>query len=206
MKTSLLLTSLLFCFLTAYVPEKEPDSQEPKYYTFSGIAEDKFYTVYWAEKINPSEKYDYWAYVAEGMSYYFNESPHIVKEGGNTAYRKYTKITPPRYGFFLGCHPSSCSQSITVVKNKKVNYIDTLVGLRDFIGTVDNIEEALLYATTYDYYTREEYYKKTNRGYEFIAEKIGIQGITLSPRMKIIITKDSFIKVEPIEIKSTGRK
>jgi len=88
MKPSLLLVPLFFCSLTAYIPERKPDSQEPKYYKFKGIKEDKFRPVYWAQEIIPSEKYDYWAYVAEGMSVYFNESPHIVKEHGDKSFRK----------------------------------------------------------------------------------------------------------------------
>jgi hypothetical protein len=150
--------------------------------------------VYWAEEIIPSEKYDYWCYVAEGMSFYFNESPHFVKEHGDKAFRKYAKITPPHYGFFVGCHPSSCSQFI-VVKNKKVQYIDTCTGLRDFIGNIDNIEEALLYAESYGYHGKGQSYKTYNNRYEFTASKASNAPVT------IIITKDGFIRVEPIKQK-----
>lgn len=195
MKPSLLLIPILFCVFTAQVPKKEKLQQKPKYHLFKGMEEDKFRSVYWAEKIIPSEKYDYWAYVAEGMSFQFNESPHIVKERGDTAFRKHIKTTPPHYGFFVGCHPSSCTQFITVVKNKKVQYIDTCTGLRDFIGNIDNIEEALLYAESYGYHANGTSYKTYSNRYEFTASKTSCAPVI------IIITRDGFIRVETIKNK-----
>ncbi|MFP9112772.1 hypothetical protein ACLI1A_02450 [Flavobacterium sp. RHBU_3] len=156
--------------------------------------ENEIPSCFWAKKIQPDKHYDYWAYVGYNLNYFYDKP--IIKEAGDTLYRKYTLQKPPNLGFFHGCHPNFCSQFIIAVKNKKVRYIDTELKLRDFLGTIDNIEEALLYAASFNYYNTGNHYRVVNGNYQFNANKYSTYGRVALPSEKITITKDGFIKTE----------
>ncbi len=73
----------------------------------------------------------------------------ILKEGGDKLSKKYINYKKPTIGFFQGGHPGFRSNYAVTIENKKVTYITIEEKFRDFIGNVDNLEEAILLAKTY---------------------------------------------------------
>ena len=57
----------------------------------------------------------------------------------------------PEKGFFQQCVGIACFSYILACKNSRTVYFSTEQQLRDFIGTVDNLPEALLLAKTYGF-------------------------------------------------------
>ncbi|RYX87686.1 hypothetical protein EON73_00850 [bacterium] len=92
--------------------------------------------------INPVHKYIYWEYVQipadPGKAVVFSQG---VKPEGLKI-----KILNQR-GFFSGCLPSACTRYIAYVDEKgEVGYITTAQQAAAFVGTIDNLEEAVLVA------------------------------------------------------------
>ncbi len=57
----------------------------------------------------------------------------------------------PEKGFFQKCIGDNCFSYILACKNERSVYFSNEQQLRDFIGTVDNLPEAILLAKTYGY-------------------------------------------------------
>jgi len=108
-----------------------------------------------AQKIIPNKHFDYWQYATYYQQYGSgNETYTVLAEGGDLKLKKSinTKINPLKlHGLFEGGHPSFRSNYLVMIDNGKVKYAETIETLRDFIGTIDNLEEALLFARTYDF-------------------------------------------------------
>lgn len=123
------------------------------------------------KKIIPNEKFNYWAYSTYYERYGDGKiSQTILKEGGNKKLKKsiIEKFKP--YGIFEGGHPSYRCNYVTLIDNQKVKYIRTEEALRNFIGAIDNLEEALLLARTYGYQLDTELkarqYRNIKNGYQ----------------------------------------
>lgn len=107
------------------------------------------------KKIHPNKTFKYWQYIAFQQRYGTTDEKYtVLSEGGDTTMRKTvtSKIKPVKtIGLFEGGHPGFKSNYLGVVEKDSVRFISSMVQLRDFIGTIDNIEEALLFARSYEY-------------------------------------------------------
>jgi len=79
-------------------------------------------------------------------------------------------------GFYMGCVPGYCLWYIAYVRNHKAGYITTPNQFVQFIGKVDNLEEAILLCemngnVSVDTDFKGAAYKKTNDGYEIVLMK-----------------------------------
>jgi hypothetical protein len=101
------------------------------------------------QKIIPSRKYKYW----ECRRYEDFIPNKIIAKSGDTSQQKKIKIIKGNSGFFRQCLPGSCFQFIIAINSKdSIEVIDNEEKLRKFVGDIDNLEEALLIAKTYEYW------------------------------------------------------
>lgn len=142
------------------------------------------------KKINPNPNYKVWALV-----HYDFRTNEIIYQKGNQ------KITPKRtetdrYGFFA-CLPGGCYYYFYAInKNNKAEYILKGKELLNFLGKINNVEEALFIAMLYGYVIDNEY-EKGNIYKEFDDEFIlYLSKISTSPYYK----KEAFI----ISVKKNG--
>ena len=159
--------------------------------------------------IIPNNKYQYWQYATYNSS--FSKSKYtILKQGGNLSLREKIneKINPPYIvGIFQGGHPNFRCNYISTVKDGKVNYIKTEEEFRDFLGTIDNLEEALLLARTYGYRigsdaTQSEYIRLKNG---FILHLIKYNEFPVRiESVEVTISIDGFIKTKSLGIYCEG--
>lgn len=94
--------------------------------------------------IIPNKKYIYWRVLRKDDSLN-NELIYESKKN-----KEYSKSYSPNNGFFWECMPDGCFTYILAYRNKRLEYVTNEKALRDFIGYVDNLSEALLIARTYD--------------------------------------------------------
>lgn len=136
---------LISLFIMSSCSKKEEPKFQKIKYDLSSNYKDSLGT-----KIIPNKKYQYWAY----MSYYQNsgkEKHTVLKQGGDTLEKKHININHNILGFFEGCHPNYCCNYAVTVESDKLEYLKTKDQFRKFLGTIDNLEEAMLLARTYDY-------------------------------------------------------
>ncbi|MFC5270135.1 hypothetical protein [Adhaeribacter terreus] len=78
-------------------------------------------------------------------------------------------------GFFSGCMPAYCSYFIAATKGDSIEIIDSEAKLQNFIGKVDNIEEAIIIAKINGFdlslENRIGKYKITENGFYFKGNK-----------------------------------
>ena len=161
--------------------------------------------------INPNKKFDYWQYA----TYYsgFGQAKYtILKQGGNVALRKMiNERIKPEYsvGIFQGGHPSFRCNYISTIKNGKVKYLKTLEEFRDFLGKIDNLEEALLFARTYGYLLGDDRnqseFKKKQNGYVLHLIKYN-EFPTRIENVEVIISNNGFIKTKSLALFCEGEK
>jgi hypothetical protein len=164
-----------------------------------------------AKHINPNKKYQYWQYAAyhHGMD---NKIRHtILKQGGDLSLRKKIneKFSPPySVGIFHGGHPSFRCNYVSTIDNEKINYLKSEEEFRDFLGTIDNLEEAMLLAYTYGYQLdndiRGSEYRKVENGYELHLMKFN-DNPTYKESVEIRINKNGYIKTKSLGIYCEGR-
>ena len=153
-------------------------------------------------KIIPDKKYDYWACIKYENR--FSEKKHtIIKQAGNLQLSKKIQFKTKENGFFSGCIPSYCCQFIITIKEGKINYISTEDGLKDFIGGIDNIEEALLIAKIHDYRldfdVRGSAYREKDGNYELHLTKYH-QFLPLKEYIEVKINREGYLKTKIIEL------
>lgn len=163
-----------------------------------------------AKHLNPNKKYQYWQYATyyHGMD---DKTKHtILKQGGNLSLRK--KITEkfnPEYsvGIFQGGHPSFRCNYVSTIYNEKISYLKTEEEFRDFLGTIDNLEEAMLLAHTYGYLLdndiRGSEYRKVENGYILHLLKFHEYPI-YKESVEITVNKNGFIKTKSLGIYCEG--
>ena len=101
--------------------------------------------------ITPNQDYDYWKVFtndpdSEKAILYESQTPEPM-----------TILEPaPKKGFFQKCLGENCFHYIIACKNDKTKYFNTEQELVKFIGTVDNIGEAVLVANTHSFYVDSE--------------------------------------------------
>lgn len=163
------------------------------------------YTHAIAKKIVPDVKLQYWAYisVSGGFSEYDTRKITVIKEEGDKFFRSYTDSLPKRSGFYKGVDSLFWTSYVLTVKNDSVHYIYTKEALRDFIGRIDNLEEAMILASTYDYFLGDTIlsaaYRKVNDNYEMHLIKAPDRFESWNPKsmpVEVIVTPDGFIKTK----------
>lgn len=152
-------------------------------------------------KILPDKKYDYWACIK--FENRFSEQKHtIIKQEGNLQLSKKIQFKTNTYGFFPGCLPSYCCQYIITIKDGKINYILTEDGLKDFIGEIDNLEEALLIAKIHDYRLdsdiRGSAFREKDGNYELHLTRYH-QFLPLTEYIEVKINREGYLKTKIIE-------
>lgn len=131
--TFLILSSLFFAQTT--VPDdyrKIPDILDTTEYLYPFIVPDKDYG-YWRILTNDTDP--------EKALIYESQMPDFM-----------TINEPlPQKGFFQKCIGNRCFSYILACKKERSVYFSSEQQLRDFIGTVDNLPEAILLAQTYGF-------------------------------------------------------
>lgn len=96
--------------------------------------------------IVPDKKYDYWSVLRN------NPDPDkaIIYESQTPDFMTLNDPAPEK-GFFQKCLGEDCFSYLLACEKGKTKYFSTEQQLRDFIGTVDNLPEAVLIANTYGY-------------------------------------------------------
>ena len=169
-----------------------------------------------AKKLVPNKKFKYWHYASFYQQYDGNEKYSILAQGGDTTFRKSisTKINPLKLnGLFEGGHPGFRSNYLVIIEKSKIKYVDTMEQLRDFIGHIDNLEEALLFAKSYGYTLSS---KPTGRLYNFTDNIFTLRLIRYSDSypetlfklrgelVELSITTDGFMKSKSLGIYCEG--
>lgn len=162
------------------------------------------------KKIVPNDNFQYWAYSTYYERYGDQKiSRTVLNEGGDTLLKKKISQKFEPYGIFEGGHPSYRCNYVTTIENQKVKYIRTDEEFRNFIGNIDNLEEAILLAHTYGYQLDTELkacqYKKIENGYQLRLMKY--HEFPLSKELiDIKIQKNGFIKTKSLGIYKKGRE
>ncbi|WP_278353703.1 hypothetical protein [Chryseobacterium gleum] len=96
--------------------------------------------------IVPDKEYAYWRVLSNDMDY----EKAVIYESQAPDFMTINEPVPER-GFFQKCIGNNCFSYILACKNERSVYFSSEQQLRDFIGTVDNLPEAILLAKTYGY-------------------------------------------------------
>lgn len=96
--------------------------------------------------IIPDKKYEYWSVFRN------NPDPDkaIIYESQAPEYMTINDPAPEK-GFFQQCLGEDCFSYLIACENSQSKYFSNEKQLRDFIGTIDNLPEAILIANTYGY-------------------------------------------------------
>jgi hypothetical protein len=145
--------------------------------------------------IIPDRPYSYWEYVDADPSpgYGSINFSQGVKPAGVT-------FTKPADGFFTGCLPAWCSHFIAYVYQDKVGYVTSEKQLTQFLGHIDNLQEAVLLAelsgvgfVDTNLRPKGASYKPTKDGYDLI-----LMNYQLCPQtwkaVRVIINQDKVLK------------
>ena len=104
-----------------------------------------------ALKIDPNKDYNYWAFSSYNQQYDSEKNEYkVLKQNGDIKYRKLITDFKP-FGFFESGHPNYRCNYVLLVNKGIKKYICNNEEFRKFLGTVDNLEEAMLLARTYGY-------------------------------------------------------
>ncbi|MBO9693556.1 hypothetical protein [Chryseobacterium sp.] len=96
--------------------------------------------------IVPDKAYAYWRVLSNDSDY----EKAVIYESQAPDFMTINEPVPER-GFFQKCMGNNCFSYILACKNERSVYFSSEQQLRDFIGTVDNLPEAILLAKTYGY-------------------------------------------------------
>lgn len=96
--------------------------------------------------IVPDKKYQYWSVLRN------NPDPDlaVIYESQMPQYMTLNDLAPQK-GFFQKCLGEDCFSYLMACENGRSVYFSTEQQLRDFIGSVDNLPEAVLIANTYGF-------------------------------------------------------
>ncbi|NIF06335.1 hypothetical protein F3J23_12885 [Chryseobacterium sp. Tr-659] len=96
--------------------------------------------------IVPDKAYAYWRVLSNDTDY----EKAVIYESQAPDFMTINEPVPEK-GFFQKCIGNNCFSYILACKNERSVYFSNEEQLRDFIGTVDNLPEAILLAKTYGY-------------------------------------------------------
>ncbi|RKS02872.1 hypothetical protein [Flavobacterium sp. 102] len=198
---------LLLLIVSSCTKKDEPKIQKPIKFQKINYSLANSYLDSLAKKINPNRKYQYWQYARYKSSMLRHT---ILNESGDTLLRKkidreFDKI---KYGIFKGGHPFfSCYYAITI-ENGKVNYINE-EEFRGFLGTIDNLEEAMLLAETYDYSLdsdiRGSEYREVENGFELHLMRFNDNPLS-KESFEIEVSQNGILKAKSRGIYCKGQK
>lgn len=149
--------------------------------------------------IVPDKKYGYWSVLRN------NPDPDkaIIYESQTPDHMTLNDPAPEK-GFFQKCLGEDCFSYVLACENGRSRYFSNEQQLRDFIGFVDNLPEAVLIANTYRYLvdTRNPY----GSSYKIDDKHISLYLVRLKNDLQ---TKESFLikidrKTGKLESKSMG--
>jgi len=122
------------------------DVEEFKTEKFNIIPADFSYDIaYLIDNVKPEVRYAYWECLTFDSSINKARGDIIVYNGDSLQFAMLTKKINCSKGFFnMGHLVNSYSYIIGVWPNKTIDLIDSNVKLKQFIGHIDNIEEAIL--------------------------------------------------------------
>lgn len=156
------------------------------------------------KKINPNKDYDYWGYLTKKES---NEKTDLnnstLSEGGNVKLKQKIDYGNNTIGFFQGGHPGFRCNYAVFIEDETITYVTTEEQFRDFLGRIDNLEEALLLARTFGYTLDNE--GKTNH-YKIEQDGYVLQLIKLpdhrgnAEMVEVRISQDAAIKTKSLGI------
>ncbi|MCQ9641621.1 hypothetical protein MP478_19750 [Chryseobacterium sp. WG14] len=130
---SLILSNLFFAQIT--VPDdykKIPDILDTADYLYPFIVPDK--------------EYQYWRVLSNDTDY----EKAVIYESQMPDFMTINEPAPKK-GFFQKCIGNNCFSYILACKNERSVYFSSEQQLRDFMGSIDNLPEAILLAKTYGY-------------------------------------------------------
>ncbi|CAH0164947.1 hypothetical protein [Chryseobacterium sp. Bi04] len=130
---SLILSNLFFAQIT--VPDdykKIPDILDTADYLYPFIVPDK--------------EYQYWRVLSNDNDY----EKAVIYESQMPDFMTINEPVPEK-GFFQKCIGNNCFSYILACKKDRSVYFSNEQQLRDFMGSVDNLPEAILLAKTYGY-------------------------------------------------------
>jgi hypothetical protein len=149
--------------------------------------------------IVPDKKFDYWSVLRN------NPDPDkaIVYESQMPKFMTINDPAPEK-GFFQKCLGEDCFLYLIACENSQSKYFSNEKQLRDFIGFVDNLPEAILIANTFGYIVDTK--NKLSSSYKIEDKNISL---CLSKTKNCPLTKESFsIKINrktgKLEAKSNG--
>lgn len=94
----------------------------------------------------PDKEYEYWRVLTNDS----DPDKAIIYESQAPLFMTINEPAPEK-GFFQKCIGNNCFSYILACKKDRTVYFSDEQQLRDFIGTVDNLPEAILLARTYGY-------------------------------------------------------
>jgi hypothetical protein len=160
-----------------------------------------------ALKIKPVKDYQYWAYISFKQDMSGKERTVVISQGGDTLLRKNVNARQKTFGFFQGGHPSFRCNYIVALDNRKEKVIDTEQGFRKFLGTVDNLEEAVLLAISYGYWldldVRGSAFRIHNGNYEMHLLKYSSHPVQ-KESVKVTINKNGTITTKSLGVYCKG--
>ncbi|WP_294328561.1 hypothetical protein [uncultured Chryseobacterium sp.] len=98
--------------------------------------------------IIPDKKYEFWEVIRK----YDSLREDIIYKNKDWTNKSRIKVHSQDQGFFIECLLDWCFTYIMLLDDKKLRYINNEEDLRNFIGYVDNLQEALLIAGTYGFW------------------------------------------------------
>lgn len=200
-------TLLLLLFLVSCSPRKEGDTNDTDFRRINYSVTNNYLDSV-GKKIVPNDSFQYWAYSTYYQGYGDGKtSITLLKEGGDASLKKTIAKPFQPYGIFEGGHPSYRCNYVTIIENGELRYIRTEEEFRNFIGNIDNLEEALLLAHTYGYQLdddkRASLYKRIENGYQLRLMKY--HELPLSKELiDIKIHEDGFMKTQSLGIYNEG--
>ncbi|QIY90378.1 hypothetical protein [Chryseobacterium gallinarum] len=149
--------------------------------------------------IIPDKDYAYWRVLSNDTDY----EKAVIYESQAPEFMTINEPVPEK-GFFQKCIGNNCFSYILACKNERPVYFSSEQQLRDFIGTVDNLPEALLIAATYGYSIDPK--NRFTGSYKMDEKHISIYGLQSKGCPAV---KESFLitinrKTGKLEAKSNG--
>lgn len=156
-----------------------------------------------AKKITPGQNYTYWAYCSLRQPLSGEERHTILSRGGDSLQKFEADRNKPIYGFFQGGYPGYSTNYVLINDNGKKEVVETQDGFREFLGAIDNLEEAVLLAFSYGYRADTDIKGNAwcmhNGNYELHLVKYSDYP-QRKESVEVIITKDGFIKTNSLGI------
>jgi hypothetical protein len=156
------------------------------------------------KKVNPNKEYDYWGYLTKSGFYdTLDLNNFTLNEGGNVKLKHKIDYSKNTIGFFQGGHHGFRCNYAVFIEDETISYVTTEEQFRDFLGRIDNLEEALLLARTFGYILDNE--GKTNK-YKMVHDGYILQLIKTpnhflsSEKVEVRINHDAAIKTKSLRV------